>query len=85
SKELVEKAAQSFINNDGDIPSLLRTLLLDGLPQMQPKFKRPTRFIVSALRALNAQADAGQTLHDYLLRLGQPYFGWPTPDGYPAF
>jgi hypothetical protein len=32
---------------------------------------------------LNAETEAGPPLHDYLARMGQPYFGWPTPDGYP--
>ena len=31
---------------------------------------------------LNAETDA-VGLHDYLLRMGQLYFNWPTPDGYP--
>jgi hypothetical protein len=31
---------------------------------------------------LNAETDA-VALHEYLLRMGQLYFNWPTPDGYP--
>jgi len=34
------------------------------------------------LRMLNVETDA-VALHDYLLRMGQLYFNWPTPDGYP--
>ncbi len=48
-----------------------------------PKFKRPSHFVVSALRQLNAQTDGGAALQDYLARMGQPYFAWPTPDGFP--
>jgi hypothetical protein len=31
---------------------------------------------------LNAETD-GQEVQEYLLRMGQSYFNWPTPDGYP--
>jgi len=59
----------------------LRVILLDGLPLAQPKYKRPANFVASALRITNTETDAA--LHDYLLRMGQPYFNLPTPDGYP--
>lgn len=85
--ELIERASAVFMQTDGDIRAVLRAILLDGLtPQnalAQPKFKRPVNFIASALRQLNAQTDSGEALHDYLARLGQLHFTWPTPDGFP--
>lgn len=81
-REIVEKAAQIFLNTKGDIKSTLRVILLDGLPLAQPKYKRPANFVLSALRMLNVQTD-GAAVQDHLVRMGQPYFGWPTPDGYP--
>ena len=78
---IVEKAAQTFLNTNGDIKSVMRVILLDGLPLAQPKYKRPANFITSALRQTNSETDAA--LHDYLIRMGQPYFSFPTPDGYP--
>ena len=48
-----------------------------------PKFKRPVNFVVSALRQLDAETDAGPALHDTLVQMGQAHFGWPTPDGFP--
>jgi uncharacterized protein (DUF1800 family) len=81
--ELIEKAAQAFLKTEGDIRSVLRVILLDGLAQAQSKFKRPLNFIVSALRMLNAETDGGNDLQAYLMQMGQPYFGWATPDGYP--
>ena len=81
--ELVEKATAAFKRTHGDIRAVLRVILLDGLAHMQPKYKRPVNFVTSALRQLQAETDGGNRLQDYLLRMGQPYFGWPTPDGYP--
>lgn len=80
-QENVEKAAQTFLNTNGDIKSVLRVILLDGLALAEPKYKRPANFIASALRLTNTETDGA--LHDYLLRMGQPYFNLPTPDGYP--
>ncbi len=81
-QETVEKAAQTFLETNGDITSVMRVILLDGLPLAQPKYKRPANFALSALRMLNAETD-GAGVQEYLLRMGQSYFNWPTPDGYP--
>jgi uncharacterized protein (DUF1800 family) len=83
-EQLIEKAAQTFLNTNGDIKSVLRVILLDGLALAQPKYKRPVNFLLSALRMLNVETD-GIALHEYLVRMGQLYFNWPTPDGYPDY
>ena len=80
--ELVEKASKVFLTSKGDIKSVLRIILLDGLPLAQPKYKRPANFVLSAMRMLNVETD-GAGVQDYLLRMGQLYFNWTTPDGYP--
>jgi uncharacterized protein (DUF1800 family) len=80
---LVERGARAFTHTGGDLRAVLRTILLDGLSLAQLKFKRPINFIASALRQLNAQTDSGDDLHDFVARLGQLHFSWPTPDGYP--
>jgi hypothetical protein len=79
---IIEKASQAFLATKGDIKSVLRVILLDGLRFAQPKYKRPLNFVLSALRMLNAETD-GVGLYLPLLRMGQLYFNWPTPDGYP--
>ena len=79
---LIEKATQTFLDTKGDIKSILRVILLDGLALAQPKYKRPANFVLSSLRMLNAETDA-LAINDHLLRMGQLYFNWPTPDGYP--
>ncbi|MBL8080682.1 MAG: DUF1800 family protein [Anaerolineales bacterium] len=81
-QELIEKAAQTFLDTKGDIKSVLRVILLDGLALAQPKYKRPANYVLSSLRMLNAETDA-VAINEHLLRMGQSYFNWPTPDGYP--
>jgi uncharacterized protein (DUF1800 family) len=88
--DLVEKAASKFIETQGDIKAVLRVILLDGLPLAQPKYKRPVNYVVSAMRMLNAKYGDGKGFSkpnrpviEALSRMGQPIFGWPTPDGFP--
>jgi hypothetical protein len=81
-QEIVEKATQVFLSTKGDIKSVLRVILLDGLHLAQPKYKRPANFLLSALRMLNAETNGGP-VQQHLMRMGQAYFNWPTPDGYP--
>ena len=82
---LVQRLAAVFTATDGDIKSVLQTLLMSvefksakGL-----KFKRPFQYIVSCLRALGADTHGHQPLIEYLHRMGQGPFQYPTPDGYP--
>jgi uncharacterized protein (DUF1800 family) len=81
-QEIIEKAAQTFLATKGDIKSVLRVILLDGLAFAQPKYKRPLNFVLSALRMLNAETD-GVALQEHLSQMGQLAFNLPTPDGYP--
>jgi hypothetical protein len=86
SVDLIERGVQVFLKTNGDIPGVLRVLLLDGLAgdrPITPKFKRPVHFVTSALRQLNAQVNNFSPHLETLTRLGQLPFNWATPDGYP--
>lgn len=80
----VEKLARIYSETGGDIPSMLKPLLLsEELLRGPGVVKRPFDFVVSALRALDATTDARQHLQRHLEAMGQPLFEWPMPDGYP--
>lgn len=83
SETLVDQTARVFIQTNGDIREVMRSLILNGLPEMEPKIKRPSHFIASSMRMLDVYTDSGRAVQDFLERMGQPYFRWPTPDGYP--
>jgi uncharacterized protein (DUF1800 family) len=81
---LVDAVAQTFRETDGDIKAVLRTLFLSTeFAAAPPKLKRPFTFMVSALRALNANLRPNRENIRWLEKLGQPPFRWTTPDGYP--
>jgi uncharacterized protein (DUF1800 family) len=83
----VAATSRAFADSRGDIRTTLRALF--ATPEFRApetrggKLKRPFHFIASALRATNAETDAGKSLIDYLLRLGHAPYRYPTPDGYP--
>lgn len=64
---------------------MLRTIFLsEAFATAPPKLKRPYSFMLSAMRALNANATAAESgLGRWLNMLGQPLFQWPPPNGYP--
>jgi uncharacterized protein (DUF1800 family) len=82
---LVNRVAKVFRKTDGDIKAILRVILNSDEfnSSAGAKFKPPFRFVVSALRAVGADTHAHAPLIEYLVRMGQGVFEYPTPDGYP--
>ncbi len=82
---LTERVASIFIETDGDIKSLVRAILTSDefKASKGAKIKRPFHFIASAMRATATDTHAHTPLLEYLARMGQGLFQYPTPDGYP--
>ena len=80
----VEQTECAFLAHRGEIQPVLRTLFStpEFLAARRTKIKRPFEFIVSALRATQAETDGGRALLDYLVRMGHAPFQYPTPEGY---
>lgn len=81
---LESRVARAYTESKGDIRQMLRPILhAPELVEGPPILKRPIDFLVSALRALDADTNAGREIQAYLDRMGQPLYQWPMPDGYP--
>jgi uncharacterized protein (DUF1800 family) len=80
----VSAVSDAFLANQGEIRPVLRALFAtpEFLASRRAKCKRPFEFVASALRATQADTDAGSALTDYLLRMGHAPFQYPTPEGY---
>lgn len=78
----IDAISKRFLDTDGDIRETLRTTLTHLSPRTL-RFKRPNRFILSALRGLAVTTQCKRNLQQYLQRMGQAPFQYPTPDGYP--
>lgn len=83
---LVDRVAQTFLKTDGDIREMLRTIFsspeFNSPEAYRAKIKRPFELAVSAVRTLGADTNGGPQLHQWIARMGQPLYGFQTPNGY---
>jgi Protein of unknown function (DUF1800) len=83
---LVDKMARSFTSTHGDIKAVLRTMF--NAPEFwspevyRAKVKTPLEFVMSAVRASDAEVMNPQPLVQALDKLGMPLYGMQTPNGY---
>jgi uncharacterized protein (DUF1800 family) len=87
---LVDRAAKAYLDNGTDIRATLGVILHSDefRAAAGQKIKLPLRSLVSKMRALGANIvagtpDAALPLVQQLRDLGQAFFGWAAPNGYP--
>jgi uncharacterized protein (DUF1800 family) len=87
---LVERAATAYLDGDTDIRATLEVILRSDefKAAAGQKIKLPLRLLVSAVRALGADIPdrdpkASLPLVQQLRGLGQAFFAWQAPNGYP--
>lgn len=83
---VVERAAQTFELSRGDIAATLASLLT--APEAQhfgQRFKDPAHYVLGATRLAYDRRVASDVspVQSWLNQLGQPLYGYETPDGYP--
>jgi uncharacterized protein (DUF1800 family) len=83
---LVDRMAATFLKSNGDIKAVLTTMF--HAPEFwaptvyRAKVKTPIEFLVSALRASDAEVKNPIPLVQAMERLGMPIYGMQTPNGY---
>ncbi len=86
SSALVDRVASAFTKSDGDIRETLRAIFFSpefNSPEAyRAKVKRPFELAISALRTLGAETTGGPQLHQWIARMGEPLYGFQTPNGY---
>ena len=84
--QLVDRMAKTFLKKDGDIREVLKTMLQSPefwTPEAsRAKVKTPLEFVVSALRATDAEVTDARPLARQLQELGMPLYGSQPPTGY---
>lgn len=85
--DLVDRAAATFLDTNGDIREVVRTIVTSDAffadAAFRSKVKTPFELVVSASRALGGRPDATPLSAQVIARLGQPIYGRQTPDGWP--
>jgi uncharacterized protein (DUF1800 family) len=83
---LVDRVAQTFLKTDGDIREMLRTIFyspeFNSQDAYRAKVKRPFELAISAVRTIGAETNGGPQFHQWIQRMGQPLYGFQTPNGY---
>jgi hypothetical protein len=85
-QSLVDRMADTYLSSGGDISAVLRTMYhspefwSNGI--YRAKVKTPLEFVVSALRASNANIQNLRPVANELRSLGMPLYGCVPPTGY---
>jgi uncharacterized protein (DUF1800 family) len=83
---LVERMAQTFQSNDGDIRAVLKTMIYSpefwSREAYRAKIKTPFELVVSTARALGADVDTPMPLVQWTGRIGEPLYQCQPPTGY---
>lgn len=81
----IDAVATAFSASSGDIRTTLRAVFAaDEFRERRGSlFKRPGRFVISAIRAVDADTNVDRPIIEALERMGHAPFQYPTPDGYP--
>jgi uncharacterized protein (DUF1800 family) len=83
---LVSRVAAAFTKSDGDIRETLKAIFFSNefySPESyRAKIKRPFELAISAIRALGADTNGGPGTHQWIARMGEPLYGYQTPNGY---
>jgi uncharacterized protein (DUF1800 family) len=90
--EIVAAASRTFLETDGDITAVLRTIFTSPeffAPQhYRVKIKKPIEVVASGIRAIGGELDVmsdetNTYLYGTMVRMGEEPYGRETPDGYP--
>jgi len=83
---LVDSVAATFTRSQGDIREMLRTIFFspefNSADAYRVKIKRPFELTISAIRTLGGETTGGPQLHQWIARMGEPLYGFQTPNGY---
>ena len=86
SEALVERVAKAFHDSKGDIKTTLRAMFSDkefyAPENYRAKIKTPFEVVVSAVRTVGADTNGNQ-IQAMLAKMGEPLYGYQTPNGYP--
>jgi uncharacterized protein (DUF1800 family) len=85
-QSLVNQVAATFTKSDGDIREMLKAIFFskefNSAEAYRVKIKRPFELVVSAIRTLGADTNGGPGTHQWIARMGEPLYGFQTPNGY---
>jgi uncharacterized protein (DUF1800 family) len=86
SPALVDRVAAAFTKSNGDIRETLSAIFFspefNSAETYRAKIKRPFELTISAIRTLGGETNGTPALHQWIARMGEPLYGFTTPNGY---
>lgn len=86
SSKLVRDIAKVFRKSDGDLKKVTQAIIMHpeffSRENYQVKFKTPFEFVVSSIRAANAEVSDDRNIMQRLKLMGQPIYQCEDPTGY---
>ncbi|HMF54960.1 MAG TPA: DUF1800 domain-containing protein, partial [Pyrinomonadaceae bacterium] len=86
SQALIDRVAQAYMRTGGDIRETLKALFtspeFNSSESYRAKIKQPFELAVSAIRTLGGDTNGAPGLQQWIARMGQPLYGYQTPNGY---
>jgi uncharacterized protein (DUF1800 family) len=83
---LVDRVAAAFTKSNGDIRATLSAIFFspefNSPDAYRAKIKRPFELAISAVRTLGADTNGNPGFHQWIARMGEPLYGFQTPNGY---
>ncbi|HMI52415.1 MAG TPA: DUF1800 family protein [Candidatus Saccharimonadales bacterium] len=83
---LVNRMAKTFTDSDGDIRSVLHTMIFSpefwSRESYRAKIKTPYELVISSVRALGADVDTPMPLVQWVARIGEPLYQCQPPTGF---
>jgi uncharacterized protein (DUF1800 family) len=87
SASLIKNMVKTFQSTDGDIKAVLRTMVYDPAfwkkSVSHEKIKSPFEMVISAVRATNAQVIQPFQLFNWCTKMGQRFYYYQAPTGFP--
>jgi uncharacterized protein (DUF1800 family) len=84
--ELVSRVAQTFRDSEGDVKSMLKTIIDSKefwAEAFGPgKYRNPFQYVASTLRAVGADVQDGRAVSNVLTAMGQPQYSCIPPTGW---
>ncbi len=84
--KIVQAAAKTFRSKKGDLTEVVRTIVKHPefykREHFKAKFKNPLEFVISALRATEADVSEPRVIANAVARLGMPIYGCEDPTGW---
>ena len=88
-KSLVDIVAKAYTDSAGHIPSMMLAMLHTedfwNPKHRLSKVKTPFEYVASAFRSSEAQMDSEQQALRWIVRMGEPIYGYQVATGFPFY